>query len=168
MKKRIIQFMGLTLLLIGLKSTAKTTKDFETFYQKYKAQKTAVCMSFSGDWLQFFTEEEEHKLSSEVSEIKMLIIEQKEEEKEQLLSELDRYLPKENYKDLMIIQSGKDKMVLKFRQIDEQNSELVLLANGEESLFTLSISGKFDEKEAKELIKAINIDKMRKSSSGEE
>lgn len=147
-----------------LSSFAAKNNTFSDFFQKYKDSEECVSVNIPGLLFQLIVKDEEHgDLTKGISNMKLLILDDISDKNRKMKSEIKKFLPNKLYKDLMIIQDGQEKIILKYREINKNKSEIILLIDDEDSLLTLSISGKIDEESAKKIMDSIDVNDIKKN-----
>lgn len=140
-----------------------TPKTFSDFYKKYKQHEESFSMNIPGILFQWGLDDEEAKeIAEDISNVKLLVIEDLNQTQRKLMADLKDYFPKSVYQDLMIIKDGKDQITLKFREGERKNNELVVLIQDEDSLFSLCITGEVDAEGAKKLVQSIDMNDLKK------
>jgi hypothetical protein len=165
--KKIIIFYVLAIVAINLWSQSPADKVFD----KYSGAEGFTTVYITKYMFDLFKDVENNDVSDEMQEaisrlnsIKILATDDDPETKTSinLYDEVMKNLPKEEYKELMVIKEKDENVRFLVREKDNKVVELLLLVGSPDESVMISIQGDIDMKNIARITKSLNIEGMEK------
>ncbi len=143
-------------------TASRTAKDFDIFYNKYEDNKGVTTLEIPVFLVRAFMGKKERQSAtalSKLNKVKLFICNKNNNTYSRIIS---NYLPNRIYSDLMGIQTGKDKIVLKMRKPKQQViSEIVMTLRSPKSFVAIEFKGNFNIQDVKLIAKILKNKNIR-------
>jgi len=158
--KKIVYIITI-LVLFSSCASSKGIEGYHTFYKKHKSDENVVSFGLPTGLMSLFLNNDEDKELKEflknIDDLRFFIA---EDSNKSLLPELNKYLPEEHYKDIMIIKDGGDKVIFKARENGDAISEIIMLVEEDSSFVVMSVEGEFTYDDIKNFAKSVDVNKV--------
>ena len=159
MKK--VYYLIIAVIVLSSCATSAPKDDYPVFYKKYKHNENVVNFGLpTGLIASFLNNKEDKDLKQFLKNVDSFTFFIADDSTKALLPILGDYLPKNLYKDVMIINDNGDKVTFKARESENTISEIIMLVEEENSFVVMYIEGDFTYEQMNELIKSIDKDKV--------
>lgn len=163
MRTIVLSLTLITALLLascGGDSASKT--NFDAFYEKY--EKADGVMSFGIPAFLFkgmvqSDNPETERIKSLVEDVNIFVCDRKVND---LFPEQQRFMPESDYEEITRMNKGKSELIVYFREIDDNNSEIISTALEDSRFASLQVKGKLNKEDIKTLIRSVNIEEVIK------
>lgn len=134
---------------------------YKAFYNYFKDYDNIITFKVPGGFAQFIVnkDDEARGFLEKMDNISFLIV---ENDAETIKGELENFLPKSTYKEIMVIQDGGAKVRFLAHDRDEAINEIIMIVDDADELVVMGIHGKFTKEDAKMIAKSINKDQAIK------
>ncbi|NOZ34783.1 MAG: DUF4252 domain-containing protein [Chlorobi bacterium] len=160
--KKIISIFVITAIFISC-ANSKNTIDYKDFYKSHKNDENVISFRVPTSLFSIFLKKEDKDLKHLLKNIDNLNFFIAENSNTDLLSELNNYLPKSNYKDVMIINDSGSKISFKARERNNSISEIIMLIEDDNEFVVMNIEGSFTHEELKKFIESVDTEKVKNS-----
>lgn len=154
--KRIIP-MALILMCLSPVFAKIAPTGFTEFYKAYHEYPNTISFKIPASLASFIVTDEPDEVDAlleHMDDILFLVFEQIDKH---VLTDLNNYLPKKDYKELMVVNEGTSEVFFLAHQQASKIDEIVMTVISDNELVVMCLKGDFSKEDAKKLASSVNI-----------
>jgi len=156
MKKILISFIA---LFIVLTCSAKTqVNGYKSFYREYRDAPNTITFKIPGGLASMFMQNEDDDVKEFMKNMDDISFFIADNATDQMLIDLNKYLPEREYKEIMIIRDGGSEVIFLAKENGDVIEEILMTVVDKNDLVVMCIFGEFTKDDAKRIAKSIKTD----------
>ncbi|MFA6400639.1 MAG: DUF4252 domain-containing protein [Salinivirgaceae bacterium] len=155
MKTYILALIG---LLLAIASCAKEPiEGYKKFYREYRDSPNVTSFKVPAGLASFIIDDEDKEAKEflkNMDDISFLIL---KETNNQMIFDLNKNLPEQLYKEIMVIKDGGSEVTFLARDNGKTIEEILMTVVDNDEIVIMCMTGSFTKEDAKRIVKSINV-----------
>lgn len=156
-----MKYITLTIIafMVVLASCAKTPTDgYKKFYREYRDAPRTITFKIPGGLASFLIDSEDVEAKDFMKNIDDISFFIADNASKQMLIDLNKYMPEDDYKEIMVIRDGADEVIFFAKEFQGTIEEIIMTVVGDNELVVMAMFGEFTKEDAKKFVKAIKTE----------
>jgi len=145
-------------LIMTLNGCAKEPlSGYKKFYQQYEDADHIVSFKVPGAFANFFIDKEDKEVKDFTKKMDNITFLISENPTNQIILDLNKYLPESEYKQIMVVKDGSDEVTFLAKVNGKAIEEIIMTVYNPDNLVVMCMKGDFTKEDAKQIAKAIKV-----------